>query len=161
MSKTNLSVWNVEDESFWNQTGKKIAKKNLWISIPALLLAFAVWIMWSIIAAKLKDFGFNFGMISEGMSPDEVSAKLKEINSLYYTLPAIAGLAGATLRIPNSFLIALGGGRNVIFITTTLLLIPVIGVGFALQNINTPYITFAIYAALSGFGGGNFASSIA
>ena len=140
--------------------GKKIATRNLWISIPALLLAFAVWIMWSIIATKLKAFGFNFGLITQDMTPDQITATLKEINSLYYTLPAIAGLAGATLRIPNSFLIALGGGRNVIFVTTLLLLIPAVGVGYALQDVNTPYITFAIYAALSGFGGGNFSSSM-
>lgn len=158
--KINISDWNVENNDFWSKTGSKIANKNLWISIPALLLAFAVWIMWSIIAAKLKDFGFNFGMITEGMSPAEITDKLKEINSLYYTLPAIAGLAGATLRIPNSFLIAIGGGRNVIFITTVLLLIPAVGVGYALQDVNTPYMTFAIFAALSGFGGGNFASSM-
>lgn len=156
----NIANWNVEDYNFWSKKGKKIAGRNLWISIPALLLAFAVWIMWSIIAAKLKDFGFNFGMITDGMSQDEIAARLTEINSLYYTLPAIAGLAGATLRIPNSFLISLGGGRNVIFTTTLLLLIPVVGVGFALQNVNTPYLTFAIYAALSGLGGGNFASSM-
>ncbi len=157
---TNISTWNVEDESFWKTTGKKIATKNLWISIPALLLAFAVWIMWSIIATKLKEFGYNFGMITPDMSPDQVAEKLKEINALYYTLPAIAGLAGATLRIPNSFLIGIGGGRNVIFITTSLLLIPTIGVGIALSDINTSYITFAILATLSGFGGGNFASSM-
>ena len=157
---TNISKWDVEDPKFWDATGKKIATKNLWISIPALLLAFAVWIMWSVIATKLKEFGYNFGMITPGMSPDEVTAKLKEINNLYYTLPAIAGLAGATLRIPNSFLIGVGGGRNVIFITTALLLIPAIGVGFALRDVNTPYITFAILAALSGFGGGNFSSSM-
>jgi len=156
----NISKWNVEDNDFWDSTGKKVATKNLWISIPALLLAFAVWIMWSIISAKLKEFGFNFGMITSGMSPDQVTEKLKEINSLYYTLPAIAGLAGATLRIPNSFLIGLGGGRNVVFTTTALLLIPCIGVGFALQDHNTPYSTFAIFALLSGFGGGNFASSM-
>ena len=156
----NISEWNVEDDNFWNSKGKKIATKNLWISIPALLLAFAVWIMWSIISTKLKEFGYHFGMITPGMSPEVVTEKLKEINSLYYTLPAIAGLAGATLRIPNSFLIAIGGGRNVIFVTTALLLIPVIGVGMALQNINTPYMTFAIFALLSGFGGGNFASSM-
>ncbi|MCD6597600.1 MAG: NarK/NasA family nitrate transporter [Bacteroidales bacterium] len=160
MSKINLSVWNVEDDNFWKSTGKKIATKNLWISIPALLLAFAVWIMWSIIATKLKEFGFNFGMITPEMNPAEITAKLKEINSLYYTLPAIAGLAGATLRIPNSFLISLGGGRNVVFVTTLLLLIPAIGVGFALQDVNTSYMTFALYAALSGFGGGNFSSSM-
>lgn len=158
--KINIEKWDVEDTGFWEKTGNKIATRNLWISIPALLLAFAVWMMWSIISTKLREFGFNFGMISPDMSPDEVTSKLKEINNLYYTLPAIAGLAGATLRIPNSFLISLGGGRNVIFVTTLLLLIPVIGVGFALQDGNTPYITFAIYAALSGFGGGNFSSSM-
>ena len=156
----NISNWKVEDKQFWESTGKKIAIKNLWISIPALLLAFAVWIMWSVIATKLKEFGFNFGMIDSGMSPEQITEKLKEINNLYYTLPAIAGLTGATLRIPNSFLISIGGGRNVIFITTVLLLIPAIGVGFALQDVNTPYMTFAILAALSGFGGGNFSSSM-
>ncbi|MDD3526833.1 MAG: hypothetical protein PHX39_07755, partial [Bacteroidales bacterium] len=160
MSKINLSVWNVEDENFWKTTGKKIATRNLWISIPALLLAFAVWIMWSIIATKMKAFGFNFGMITAEMPPEQITETLKEINNLYYTLPAIAGLAGATLRIPNSFLISLSGGRNVIFLTTVLLLIPVVGVGFALQNVNTPYLTFAVLAALSGFGGGNFSSSM-
>lgn len=160
MLQTNISNWQVEDENFWKSTGKKIATKNLWISIPALLLAFSVWIMWSIIATKMKEFGYNFGMITSSMSPSEVTQKLIDINNLYYTLPAIAGLAGATLRIPNSFLISLGGGRNVIFVTTGLLLIPVIGVALALQDINTPYMTFAIFAALSGFGGGNFASSM-
>jgi NNP family nitrate/nitrite transporter-like MFS transporter len=71
-----------------------------------------------------------------------IANKMKEINNLYYTLPAIAGLAGATLRIPNSFLISLGRGRNVVFITTLLLLIPVIGVGFDLRDANTPFLTF-------------------
>ena len=159
-SKWDIQEWNVEDEGFWNSVGKKIANRNLWISIPNLLLSFAVWIMWSIIAVKMKDFSFNFGMITPDMSPEQAVDKLKEINSLYYTLPAIAGLAGATLRIPNSFLIAIGGGRNVIFITSALLLIPCIGVGMALQDVSTPYMTFAVFAALSGFGGGNFASSM-
>ena len=81
MSKANLATWNVEDESFWKSTGNKIANKNLWISIPALLLAFAVWIMWSIIATKLKAYGFNFGMITADMNPAQVTEKLKEINS--------------------------------------------------------------------------------
>ena len=156
----NLKEWKVEDTQFWDSKGKKIATKNLWISIPCLLLAFAVWIMWSVIAAKMKEYGYNFGMITPGMSPAEITEKLKEINNLYYTLPAIAGLAGATLRIPNSFLIALGGGRNVIFTSTALLIIPAVGTGLALQDVNTPYMTFAVFAALSGFGGGNFASSM-
>lgn len=145
----NLEKWDVEDEGFWSSTGKKIASRNLWISIPSLLLAFAVWIMWGVLVKYMKDFGFNFGLTDAD-----------EIEGLYYTLPAIAGLAGATLRLPNSFLISLGGGRNVIFVTTALLLIPAIGTGIALRDINTPYMFFAIMALLSGFGGGNFASSM-
>jgi len=157
----NIKEWNVEDENFWTKTGKKIATKNLWISIPALLLAFAVWIMWGVIIKYMKDFGYNFGM-TEGLleGSKEYIEALKEINNLYYTLPAIAGLAGATLRLPNSFLISLGGGRNVIFVTTSLLIIPAIGTGMALGDINTSYFMFATMALLSGFGGGNFASSM-
>lgn len=158
--KINIEEWEVENSTFWEERGKKIAKRNLWISIPALLLSFAVWMMWSIITTRMKEFGFNFGLITPGMSEEIIRERLLEINNLYYTLPAIAGLAGATLRIPNSFLIALGGGRNVIFTTTALLLIPAVGVGFALQDQGTSYLTFATLALLSGFGGGNFASSM-
>lgn len=159
--KVNLSNWNIEDKGFWSSTGKKIANRNLWFSIPALLLAFAVWIMWGVIIKYMKDFGYNFGM-TEGLAEgsEEFMNALKKINNLYYTLPAIAGLAGATLRLPNSFLISLGGGRNVIFVTTSLLLIPAIGTGIALGDINSSYMMFASMALLSGFGGGNFASSM-
>lgn len=143
-----IEKWNVEDSDFWNSVGKKIAYRNLWISIPALLLAFAIWIMWGIIIVQMENLGFTFHS-----DPGTNKAML-------YTLPAIAGLAGATLRIPNSFLIAIGGGRNVIALATALLLIPTLGAGIALQNPHTPYMVFAILAATSGFGGGNFASSM-
>lgn len=148
MKSITLTEWNVEDPGFWESSGKRIASRNLWISIPALLLAFSVWMMWSIIIVQMENLGFTF-------SGDRAANK-----SLLYALPAIAGLAGATLRIPNSFLIAIGGGRNVTFINTFLLLIPAIGAGIALQDLNTPYLVFAILAATSGFGGGNFASSM-
>ena len=77
-----------------------------------------------------------------------------------FTLMSIAGLTGATLRIPSSFFIRLCGGRNTIFFTTALLMIPAMGTGFALQNPDTPLWQFQLLALLSGFGGGNFASSM-
>ena len=158
---TNLEKWDVENQDFWESTGKTIANKNLWLSIPALFLSFATWAMWGVIINYMKDFGYNFGM-TEGLlsGSEEYKTVLKEVNTLYYSLPAIAGLAGATLRIPNSFLISLGGGRNVIFFSALLMLIPSIGTGWALSDINTSYIIFASMALLSGFGGGNFASSM-
>lgn len=141
-SGPTLTHWDVEDSQFWEQTGKKIANRNLWLSIPALSAAFAIWMYWSIITVQMKNLGFPF-------STDQL-----------FTLAAIAGLAGATLRIPNSFMIAIAGGRNVIAVTTGLLIIPALGTGLALQNPQTPYLAFAVLAALSGLGGGNFASSM-
>jgi len=110
--------------------------------------------MWGMIIVQMKKLGFTLGM------PHGTPAEMKAINELLWTLPAIAGLAGATLRIPNSFLIAIGGGRNVIFLTTSFLLIPAVGAGIALRNVETPFLVFAVLAATSGFGGGNFASSM-
>ena len=139
---TDIKNWDVEDTTFWESTGKKIANRNLWISIPSLLMGFAIWLMWGIITVQMSNLGFPF-------KDDEL-----------FTLTAIAGLAGATLRIPASFFIRLAGGRNTIILTTALLMIPAIGTGFALQNKETPLLTFQILAFLSGIGGGNFACSM-
>jgi len=75
-------------------------------------------------------------------------------------LTAIAGLTGATLRIPASFFVRLCGGRYTIFLTTSLLMLPAIGTGLALQDKNTPFWLFQLMALLSGIGGGNFAASM-
>jgi len=154
MKNTNIEQWDVEDNAFWESKGKKIANRNLWISIPALLLAFSVWLMWGMLIVQMKKMGFTLGMNPQ--TPEEWA----NVNSLLWTLPAVAGLAGATLRIPNGFLIGIGGGRNVIFLTTALLLIPAFGAGWAMGNRDVSYITLAVLAATSGFGGGNFSSSM-
>ena len=80
--------------------------------------------------------------------------------ALLLTLPAVAGLVGATLRIPNSFMIAICGGRNVKFMTTILLILPAVGAGIALRNPATPFSLLILLAAMSGVGGGAFASSM-
>ncbi len=139
---SDLKKWEVEDSDFWESSGKKIANRNLWISIPSLLGGFAVWMMWGIITVQMLNLGFPFSQIE------------------LFTLMAIAGLAGATLRIPSTFFIRIAGGRNTIFFTTALLMIPAVGAGFALQDKATPLWVFQLLALLSGFGGGNFASSM-
>jgi len=138
----DIREWRVEDPQFWETTGKGIANRNLWISIPSLLCGFAVWIYWSIITVQMLNAGFPF-------KPAEL-----------FTLAAIAGLTGATLRIPSSFFIRIAGGRNTIVFTTALLMIPALGTGIALQSKETPLWVFQLLAFLSGFGGGNFASSM-
>ena len=56
---SDLRKWEVEDNEFWNSTGKKIASRNLWISIPSLLCGFAVWLMWGIITVQMLNLGFR------------------------------------------------------------------------------------------------------
>ncbi len=137
-----LEEWRPEDETFWETTGKKIAYRNLWLSVPALLCGFAIWGMWGIITVQMLNLGFPFSQ-----------AEL-------FSLTAIAGLAGATMRIPASFLIRLSGGRNTIFLTTAMLLAPAVGTGIVLQHPEWPLWTFQLMALWSGVGGGNFASSM-
>ena len=138
----DLRNWDPEDEAFWNEKGKQIANRNLWISIPSLLCGFAVWLYWGIITVQMINLDFPFE------------------KSELFTLAAIAGLTGATLRIPSTFFIRIAGGRNTIFFTTALLMIPAVGAGLALQNPNTPLWQFQVLAFLSGIGGGNFSSSM-
>lgn len=138
----DLKRWQPEDEQFWSQTGKAIATRNLWISIPSLLCGFAVWMLWSILTVQMLNLGFPYSA------------------SDLFSLTAIAGLTGATLRIPASFFVRLCGGRYTIFLTTSLLMIPAIGTGIALQDKETPFWVFQLMALLSGIGGGNFAASM-
>ena len=140
--RADIADWRPEDETFWENTGKKIAYRNLWISVPALLCGFAVWGMWGIITVQMLNLGFPF-----------TQAQL-------FTLTAIAGISGATMRIPASFLIRLAGGRNTIFLTTAMLLAPAIGTGIVLQHKDWPLWAFQLMALWSGVGGGNFASSM-
>ena len=82
-----LTRWEPENAAFWESEGKAIAKRNLWISIPALLLAFSVWMVWSVVVVNLPNIGFQFST-----------------NQLFW-LAAIPGLSGATLRIFYSFMV--------------------------------------------------------
>jgi len=143
MSKYMINTWEPETAAFWRQTGKATASRNLWISIPALLLAFAVWMVWSVVVVNLPNIGFKYST-----------------NQLFW-LTALPGLSGATLRIFYSFMVPVFGGRKWTAISTASLLIPALGIGFAVQDINTGYPTMLALALLCGFGGGNFASSMA
>jgi len=138
-----LEEWHPNDPTFWETTGQKIARRNLWISVPCLLLAFSIWLVWSVVVAKLPSIGFMY-----------------TTNQLFW-LAAIPGLSGATLRIFYAFMIPIMGGRLWTTLTTASLLIPAFGIGYAVQNPDTPYLLFMILALLCGLGGGNFASSMA
>lgn len=137
-----IDDWRPEDEKFWANGGKQVASRNLWISIPALLLAFSVWVIWSVIVVRMPEVGFQFD-----------KAQLS-------WLVALPALSGATMRIFYSFMVPIFGGRRWTAISTASLLIPTIWLGFAIQNPDTTFTTFAIIALLCGLGGANFSSSM-
>jgi NNP family nitrate/nitrite transporter-like MFS transporter len=138
-----LSVWTPEDRAFWQSTGSAVATRNLWISIPSLFLSFAVWMVWSVVVVRLPAIGFPY-------TTDQL-----------FWLAALPGLSGATLRIFYSFMVPILGGRMWTALSTASLLVPAVGIGFAVQDPTTSYGTMLLLALLCGFGGGNFASSMA
>ncbi|ELI3604408.1 NarK family nitrate/nitrite MFS transporter [Salmonella enterica] len=137
-----LSDWRPENPAFWENKGKGIARRNLWISVSCLLLAFCVWMLFSAVAVNLNKIGFNF-------TTDQL-----------FLLTALPSLSGAILRVPYSFMVPLFGGRKWTVLSTVILIIPCAWLGFAVQNPATPFGVFMLIALLCGFAGANFASSM-
>ena len=137
-----IDHWNPEDETQWETVGRPIARRNLNWSIFAEFLGFVVWQLWSIVAVTLPAAGFD-------LSTGEI-----------FWLISIPSLVGATLRIPYSFLVPRFGGRNWTIISAGLLLLPTIALAVCVSNPETPFGVLLAAAALAGFGGGNFASSM-
>lgn len=142
-SKRVLTRWEPEGSDFWKRVGKRVAARNLWVSMANLLLAFAVWMMWSVVVVQLPSAGFPY-----------------TTNELFW-LAALPGLSGATLRFLFAFMVPLVGGRRWTVISTALLLLPAVGVGVAVQDPETPFGVMLLLALSCGIGGGNFASSMA
>ncbi len=135
-----IENWNVENQQFWESTGKKIAWKTLTVTTIALMFSFATWFMMSVIIVKLPGIGFKF------------------TTSQLFWLAAMPGLAGGTLRIIHTFLLPIYGTRNIVTFATLLKLIPVVGIGLAVMNPGTPFWVFMVLALTAGFGGGDFSS---
>nr|WP_314426098.1 NarK family nitrate/nitrite MFS transporter [uncultured Erwinia sp.] len=137
-----IQDWRPEDAQFWASTGKKIANRNLWISVFCLMLAFCVWMLFSVVAVNLNKVGFNF-------TTDQL-----------FLLTALPSISSAILRVPYSFVIPIFGGRVWTTFSTCFLLLPCVWLGFAVQDTTTPYTVFIIISLLCGFAGANFASSM-
>src|SRR5277367_6555882 len=138
-----ISEWKPEDETFWNSTGKFVARRNLIWSIVAENIGFSVWLIWSIVATKLPAAGFHY-------TTDEL-----------FQLVAIPGLIGSLMRFPYTFAVTTFGGRNWTVVSAALLFIPTIALGYFVTQPGTSFNTMLLVAATAGLGGGNFASSMA
>ena len=137
-----IDHWDPEDATFWESTGRSVARRNLVFSILAEHLGFSVWVLWSIVAVNLNSVGFAF------------------TESQLFWLVAVPNLVGATLRLPYTFAVPKLGGRNWTIVSALLLLVPSLGLAWAVSNPDTTFGTMLTVAALAGVGGGNFASSM-
>src|SRR4051812_43994275 len=138
-----IDHWEPENEEFWEGGGKQVARRNLIFSILAEHLGFSVWLLWSVSAAFLAKAGFDFSA-----------------QQLFW-LVAVPNLVGSLLRLPYTFAVPKFGGRNWTVISALLLVIPTLLFAFVVQRPGTPFWVFVLVAATAGFGGGNFASSMA
>lgn len=135
-----LERWTPEDETFWKETGARVAWRTLTLTTAALVLSFATWFVVSALVVRLPNVGFPFTTMQ------------------LFWLAAMPGLAGGTLRIVHSFLIPIYGTRKVLTIATLLKLVPCLGLAWAVTRPETPYGVFLLLAFLAGFGGGDFSS---
>lgn len=138
-----IDGWDPENAAQWAAEGRAIAGRNLRWSIFAEFLGFVVWQLWSVVVVSLPAAGFE-------LTTGEI-----------FWLISMPSLVGATLRIPYTFMVPRFGGRNWTIVSAALLLIPSIGLAVAVANPQTPFGVLLLIAALAGFGGGNFASSMA
>ncbi|MCL2736440.1 MAG: MFS transporter [Propionibacteriaceae bacterium] len=152
-----IDGWEPENTAQWEKQGKKIANRNLGFSIYAEFLGFVVWQLWSIVAVQMQ--------VKADGSPGPYGFAFS--SSQVFWLIAAPSFVGATFRFPYTFLVSKLGGRNWTMVSASLLLIPTIVMSFAIANhpINgvggTSWGWMMVVAALGGFGGGNFASSMA
>jgi NNP family nitrate/nitrite transporter-like MFS transporter len=138
-----IDDWHPENATFWNATGKTVARRNLIWSIFAEHLGFSIWLMWSIVATKLPAAGFPY-------TTDQL-----------FQLVALPGLIGSLIRFPYTFAVTTFGGRNWTIFSAAVLFVPTIALSYFVTAPDTPFWLMLLVAGTAGLGGGNFASSMA
>ncbi|MFD0803709.1 MFS transporter, partial [Streptomonospora algeriensis] len=139
-----ITRWDPEDTDFWNATGRRVARRNLWASVFAEHIGFSVWSLWSVLSLfMVPETGFDFTAAQK------------------FLLVSVVSLVGAVLRVPYTLAVPRFGGRNWTLVSAGVLLVPT-GVAVVLiQRPETPFWLFVLLAATAGLGGGNFSSSMA
>ncbi|WP_405936981.1 NarK/NasA family nitrate transporter [Streptomyces sp. NBC_00726] len=135
-----IQHWDPEDETFWRDTGERVARRNLWFSVLSEHIGFSVWTLWPVMVLFM---GPEYGIDPAGK----------------FFLISTATLVGAVVRVPYTFAVARFGGRNWTVFSALTLLVPTIA-ALVVMEPGTPYGTFLTVSALTGIGGGNFASSM-
>lgn len=135
-----IEHWDPEDETFWRESGERVAHRNLLLSVFSEHIGFSVWTLWSVLVLFM---GPEYGVDPAGK----------------FLLISMATLVGAVARVPYTFAVARFGGRNWTVISAAMLLLPTVA-ALVVMEPGTSYGTFLVVALLAGVGGGNFASSM-
>jgi MFS transporter, NNP family, nitrate/nitrite transporter len=135
-----IEQWDPEDETFWKQTGEKVARRNLLFSVLSEHIGFSIWTMWSVLVLFMGP--------EYGLTPADK-----------FLLTSFVTLVGAVVRVPYTFAVAIFGGRNWTIVSAALLLVPTVA-AFTVMEPGTSFNTFLVVGLLAGIGGGNFASSM-
>jgi NNP family nitrate/nitrite transporter-like MFS transporter len=135
-----LPRWEPEDPQFWKETGSAIAWRTCALTTFSLLFSFATWFVMSAVVVRMPAIGFKFTTME------------------LFWLAAIPGLASGILRLIHAQFIPVLGTRPVVSISTIIKVIPMVWLGFAIQDTSTSWTTFMIIGFLTGMGGGDFSS---
>jgi NNP family nitrate/nitrite transporter-like MFS transporter len=136
-----LTNWDPEDTAQWESGGKRVAARNLLFSVFAEHVGFSVWTLWSVMVLFMTP--------AYGLDPAQK-----------FLLVSVATAVGALMRLPYTYAVARFGGRNWTIVSAALLLVPIV-LGLVYMHPGTSFTTFLAIAAVTGLGGGNFASSMA
>ncbi|MER6111586.1 nitrate/nitrite transporter [Streptomyces hirsutus] len=141
--RTWLTGWDPEDEDAWHQGGRRVAHRNLVLSVLSEHIGFSVWTLWSVLVLFMTpETGLAF-------APGEK-----------FLLVATPTIVGALLRLPYSYAVTRFGGRDWTVFATLILLVPAALALYFVRQPGTPLWVFLLIGALSGVGGGTFASSM-
>lgn len=140
--RAGISGWDPEDPAAWRDGGAAIARRNLVWSVVAEHVGFSVWTLWSVMVLFMPSEVYG------------VSAGDK------FLIGAVATLSGAALRFPYTMATARFGGRTWTVFSALILTIPVVATVVVLAHPGQPLGVYLVCAALTGLGGGNFASSM-
>ncbi|MFJ3022121.1 nitrate/nitrite transporter [Streptomyces tendae] len=135
-----IEHWDPENETFWKETGRRTARRNLLFSVLSEHIGFSVWTLWSVLVLFMGP--------EYGLTPADK-----------FLLTSVVTLVGAVVRVPYTFAVAVFGGRNWTIVSASLLLVPTVA-AFAVMEPGTSFSTFLLVGLLAGIGGGNFASSM-
>ena len=135
-----IQNWKPEDLQFWQQTGSALAWRTCAVTTFSLIFSFATWFVMSAVVVRMPAIGFKF------------------TTTELFWLAAIPGLASGILRLIHANFIPVLGTRPVVSIATIVKIIPMVWLGYAIQDLNTPWSTFMIIGFLCGMGGGDFSS---